>query len=135
MDTNAHLKVIQRESPLAVAGIGKRLEKSQNFTIEILETISENRTYGMSSVYLCQITSIDSQSVSSPTLCLKLFDDRFRQPKIPREGSYYLDYFAGLQDAPSLALNEAQIYDKLRPVQGSIIPWFYGVHQVCLTIF
>jgi hypothetical protein len=134
-DTSAHLKAIQRESPLTTANIGKCLEKSRNFTIKILETISENSAYGMSSVYLCQITSIDSQSVSSPPLCLKLFDDRFQQPRIPNEGQDYLDYFADLENAPSLALNEAQIYDKLRPVQGSIIPWFYGIHRVSGSIF
>lgn len=28
------------------------------------------------------------------------------------------------------ALNEALAYEKLRPVQGTVIPWFYGIHQV-----
>ncbi|KAF5387197.1 hypothetical protein D9757_006846 [Collybiopsis confluens] len=27
------------------------------------------------------------------------------------------------------ALNEARAYDELGSVQGSIIPWFYGIHQ------
>jgi hypothetical protein len=130
VDTSTHLKTIQRESPLAVANIGQCLEESRNFTIEILKTISENSADGMSSVYLCQITSIDDQSVSSPTLCLKLFDDRFQQIPIPEDELDYADYFANLDNAPSLALNEAQIYDKLRPVQGTIVPWFYGIHQV-----
>jgi hypothetical protein len=132
VDTRTHLEAIQRESPLAVANIGQCLEKSRNFTIEILKTISENSADGMSSVYLCQITSIDDQSVSSPTLCLKLFDDRFHQMPIPENPDERdcADYFANLDNAPSLALNEAQIYDKLRPVQGTIVPWFYGIHQV-----
>jgi len=28
------------------------------------------------------------------------------------------------------ALTESLAYEKLQQVQGSIIPWFYGTHQV-----
>ncbi|TFK31769.1 hypothetical protein BDQ12DRAFT_671616 [Crucibulum laeve] len=30
------------------------------------------------------------------------------------------------------ALNEAFSYDKLRPAQGTVVPWFYGMHQFTL---
>ncbi|KAI0091004.1 hypothetical protein BDY19DRAFT_1046768 [Irpex rosettiformis] len=46
--------------------------------------------------------------------------------------SEYRDYFISAKHADQLAMTEAAAYDKLRSVQGSFIPWFYGVYTFTL---
>lgn len=136
-DTAEFVESTQRESPLAAAGIADKLSRSKSFTVNILDVIAEGSKRGICTVYRCQITTIDAEPVSSPPLCLKLFDDRFFPLEPPEEGSNYaqgaeggLRWFDRLILAEGWAVSEALNYDKLRPVQGSIVPWFYGVHQV-----
>ncbi|KAI0339229.1 hypothetical protein BDW22DRAFT_1361710 [Trametopsis cervina] len=99
---------------------------------------------------------------SPVNVCLKLFDDRFQELYSPvdpesmdRPLPLYFDtqfqelhYPASLEEASieqplpryfddavlagNHALNEAAAYDKLRPVQGSLVPWFFGVHKFTL---
>jgi len=75
-------------------------------------------------------------------MCLKLFDDRFQlleEPNLEEESDAEVfgesderlpRWFDRVVSAEWYALNEASAYEKLRPVQGSIVPWFYGTHQV-----
>ncbi|GJJ06689.1 hypothetical protein Clacol_000884 [Clathrus columnatus] len=140
-DTVEHLKSIQRESPLVSCGIAELFTKSKTFTIEIQNVISEGSERGFCTVYKCQLTSIDNKPVprsTSPPLCLKLFDDRFqalRKPD-PMYGEERYEnvhwWFETLIVAEMSALNESFAYDKLRPVQGSVISWLYGMHQFTL---
>jgi hypothetical protein len=131
-DTEAHLEQIQRVSPLVTAGIAEAFERSKTFTLKIQRVIAEGSEHGICVVYRCQLTSIDNVVVSSPSLCLKLFDDRFQRLRIPdeEEGGLEARWFDRVVIAETYALNEAFAYDKLRPVQGSLVPWFYGTHQV-----
>ena len=79
--------------------------------------------------------------VSISPLCLKLFDDRFQPLQSPDEDDEELNddtlpqWFVPVVYAKKYALNEALAYDKLLPVQGSVIPWFYGIHQVMCSVF
>ncbi|KZT63207.1 hypothetical protein DAEQUDRAFT_770806 [Daedalea quercina L-15889] len=128
---------VQRESPLVAVGTADAFEKSRSFTLKIMDVIAEGSEYGICTVYRCRIVSIDGQSVTSPDLCLKLFDDRFQRVRSPDEDDAELDQrlprlFDRVVVAETYALNEAAAYKKLRPVQGSIIPWFYGTHQFTL---
>ncbi|KAF8874525.1 hypothetical protein CPB84DRAFT_1853586 [Gymnopilus junonius] len=133
-ETAAHLKAVQRESSLMTAGIEESFKQSQKFTLKIQSVLAEGTERSICTVYRCQITSIDDNVVSSPSLCLKLFDDRFQQLENPNEDND-LDvarWFDRVVIAEMYALNEAFAYDKLRPAQGSVIPWFYGAHQFTL---
>ncbi|KAF8957526.1 hypothetical protein BDZ97DRAFT_1846024, partial [Flammula alnicola] len=136
-DTATHLKEIRRESPLVTAGIAEPFERSKSFTLKIQNILSEGSERGICTVYRCQIASIDDNPVSSPFLCLKLFDDRFQPLQSPNEDHEELDellprWFDPVVIAEMYALNEAFAYDKLRPAQGSVVPWFYGTHQFTL---
>ncbi|KAF9486120.1 hypothetical protein BDN70DRAFT_926829 [Pholiota conissans] len=132
-DTLAHLEEIRRESPLASSGIAAALEKSNTFTLEIKSIISAGNESNMSTVYRCQITSIDDNSVSSSTpLCLKLFDDRFQKIDALSEDLDDPRWYDYVLFGETYAHNEATVYDKLFPVQGTVISWFYGVHQFVL---
>ncbi|CAL1712994.1 unnamed protein product [Somion occarium] len=136
-DTMTHLKSVQRDSPLMTAGITELFEKSKSFELRIQDVLSEGSKHSMCTVYRCHITSIDNKPVSSPTLCLKLFDDRFQFLHNPTEYEDELDeplprWFDRVLFAESYALNEAFAYDKLRIVQGTVVPWFYGTHQFTL---
>jgi hypothetical protein len=125
-DTAAHLKATQRESPLVTAGVAESFKRSKNFTLQIQDVVSEGSERGICTVYRCQITSIDNVPVSIPLLCLKLFDDRFQLLHSPNEDE--LDdeilprWFDTVAHAETHALNEAFAYEKLLPVQGSVIP-------------
>jgi len=144
LDTEAHLKMIQRKSTLIAAGIAEAFERSKSFALRIQNVVAEGTERGICTVYRCQITSIDDAPllIPSPSLCLKLLDDRFQPLKGPNleeeseaEAFGLLDehlprWFDRVVSAEWYALNEASGYDKLRAVQGSIVPWFYGTHQV-----
>ena len=43
-------------------------------------------------------------------------------------------WFDSIIHAGTYALNEAFAYDKLLPAQGSVIPWFYGTHQIICVV-
>jgi len=142
LETAKHLTTIRRESPLMTAGLDKILEQSECLTLKIQNILSEGSPRTMCTVYQCEITSIDNKPVSSPSLCLKLFDDRFQMLRSPYDGAeeaddslfpwwFTIDHiFQANLIAEPRALNEALAYEKLRPVQGTVIPWFYGIHQV-----
>ncbi|KAF9485064.1 hypothetical protein BDN70DRAFT_989108, partial [Pholiota conissans] len=131
-DTLEHLSMIQRESSLAVAGIDNSLRESQIFALEIESVLSEGTKYGISTVYRCRITSIDNGPVLSSTpLCLKLFDDRLQSLDVPLENDDP-GWITEVACAQTDALTEALAYEKLCPVQGSIVPWYYGMHQFTL---
>jgi hypothetical protein len=139
-DTAEHLASIQRESPLVTADLGESLKRSKTFTLKIQSILAEGSPGGICTVYRCQITSIDKTPVSSPSLCLKLFDDRFQLLRRPDEDDEQLDetlprWFDLFAIAEMYAVNEAFAYEKLRPVQGSVVPWFYGTHQVRDNVF
>jgi hypothetical protein len=160
-DTTKHLESIRRASPLETAGIADLFERSKSFTLKIEDLIAEGTKHGICTVYRCQITTIDENPVTSPSLCLKLFDDRFQLLDIPNENpvtspslclklfddrfqlldipneedeDYKRDdliprWFDPVTIAEDCAINEAFAYNKLRPVQGTVIPWFYGNHK------
>ncbi|KAG6887344.1 hypothetical protein C0995_015939 [Termitomyces sp. Mi166 len=140
-DTIAHLKETQRPSPLQTTGILDHLMVSKSFAVEIQDVISAGSERGICTVYRCQITLIDNQPVtSSPNLCLKLFDDRFQvlegeptEEEANDTNKEYLScWFHLLIMSETFITNEILAYNKLRPVQGSIIPWFYGAHLFTL---
>ena len=63
-DTAAHLKAIQRESPLVTAGAAELFKQSKCFTLQIQDVVAEGSERGICTVYCCQITSIDNVPVS-----------------------------------------------------------------------
>jgi hypothetical protein len=138
-DTNLHLEETRRVSPLAAAGAAEVFEKSESFTLNILNVVAEGSERGICTVYRCQITAIDNIPVSTPPMCLKLFDDRFQLLDAPEKNELtdknLPRWFDRVVWAEMYALNEAYAYDKLRPVQGTLIPWFYGIHQVMSGMF
>ncbi|KAG6889616.1 hypothetical protein C0995_016142 [Termitomyces sp. Mi166 len=85
-DAVAHVKETQRPCPLATAGISESFNQSKTFTIEITELIAKGTERGICTLYQCRITSLDGRPVpSSPSLCLKLLDDRFQEFDRPNE--------------------------------------------------
>ena len=151
-ETMSHLKEIQRQCPLMTAGIAGLLEKSKRFSLKIQDLIAEGTRHGFCTVYRCGITSIDDQPIMRcPPLCLKLFDDRFQRLSMPgtrptfgltdddsqlsvpnkEDFTNFLHHlFYCMAFAEVSALTETLAYEKLQLVQGSIVPWFYGAHQV-----
>ena len=131
-NTMNHLQTIQRDSPLVIAGLQDTFQQSSAFTVKILDIIDGGAAVrGICTVYRCALSTIDGVPVrNSPSLCLKLFDDRFQ----PLEDLYPDDpiprWFDPVTYAEGYAVTEALAYNKLRPAQGTVIPWFYGNHQV-----
>ncbi|KAF9486117.1 hypothetical protein BDN70DRAFT_926827 [Pholiota conissans] len=139
LDTRARLTVIQRESPFVTAGIQELFNQSKSFTLTIQDIISEGSERGICTLYRCYLTSIDGQDlVSSPSICLKLFDDRFQSFQLPdedelfRQDGYIATRLRFAAFAEMHALNEVFAYNKLSSAQGTVIPWFYGMHKFTL---
>ncbi|TFK41411.1 hypothetical protein BDQ12DRAFT_733692 [Crucibulum laeve] len=125
--------LILPEGPPKFRQTHEAFRQSKYFTLKIHSVLSEGSERSISTVYRCEIASIDGYPVSSPPLCLKLFDDRFQLLKSLKEDDKLLhEWFDPVVIAEMYALNEAFAYDKLRPVQGTVVPWFYGTHQFTL---
>ena len=154
-ETMSHLEEIRRESPLVTVDISGVLEQSKKFSLKIQDIIAKGTQRGFCTVYRCEITSIDDQPITRcPSLCLKLFDDRFQPLSMPepqptfgfknidgqlqsffipdeRDSAEFLHHlFYCMAFAEVCALTESLAYKKLQQVQGSVVPWFYGIHQV-----
>jgi hypothetical protein len=110
------------------AGISKAFERSKTFSLKIRNVIAEGVSAPYIGVRSFQLTIMSCRH----RLCLKLFDDRFQPLQSPDEDEDGLEprWFDRVVVAELYALNEAAAYDKLRSVQGSLVPWFYGTHQV-----
>ncbi|KAH9478628.1 hypothetical protein JR316_0009085 [Psilocybe cubensis] len=134
LDTKNHLQMIHRESPLSPGGLDKALAQSKSFTLHIHDMIAEGAKKGFCTVYRCQLASIDGRPVSaSHVLCLKLFDDRFQDLHDSINDKDPIPvWFNTVFNAEECADIEMWAYDKLRSVQGTVIPWFYGQHQFTL---
>ncbi|KAG6897864.1 hypothetical protein C0992_010002 [Termitomyces sp. T32_za158] len=139
-DTIKHITETKRPSALQVSGIMERFMRSKSFLVEIQDIISAGSKRGICTLYRCKIISIDNKPVAlSPNLCLKLFDDRFQdfhectQEEVSECDEESLSrWFCPLIMTESLITNEILAYNKLQPVQGSVIPWFYGAHRFTL---
>ncbi|KAI0339228.1 hypothetical protein BDW22DRAFT_1361707 [Trametopsis cervina] len=139
-ETVAHIEAMRRVSPFAAAGVEDAFTRSKSFTLKVQTVIAEGSPRGICTVYRCQLTSIDGHDMPNPiTVCLKLFDDRFQPVCDPAdlEQDESIDealprYFDKVILADTYALNEAAAYEKLRPVQGSLVPWFFGAHKFTL---
>jgi hypothetical protein len=134
-ETVDHIRSVQRSCPM-----GPILElflSSKAFAIRLLEDITPRTGKGLCRTYKCQIVSIDGEMRdASPVLCLKLFDDRFIPMETPDEDMIK----AGVQwwwmrycTTEDHVRNEDAAYKRLKFVQGSLIPWFYGSHLVSYT--
>ncbi|TFK34221.1 hypothetical protein BDQ12DRAFT_764147 [Crucibulum laeve] len=117
-DTATHLKTIQRESPLVTIGISEAFQRSRSFALNIHSILSEGSERSISAV-----TVVRSRQLTS-LQCLKE-DDKEPDELLPQ-------LFERVLIAEMYALNEAFAYNKLRPAQGTVIPWFYGIHQFTL---
>jgi len=134
LDTVKFLNKVQRKSPLHEAELGESLQNSKSFTVSIQDVVTEGSSRGFATVYKCTITSIDDAPVTSgPVLCLKLFDDRFQDIEFDEEEFSHMHlhkWFKLVSIADACAIDEVTVYEKLHSVQGTVIPWFYGVHEV-----
>ncbi|KAG8777139.1 hypothetical protein FRC16_004276 [Serendipita sp. 398] len=134
-DTVGHLTSIQRVCPLSVGSLRERLHHSKQLSLRILGVASKGSGGGICTVYRCQLTSIDGKDVTSPDLCLKLFDDRFQRLELPDEYESEENparWFDRIVLAELHLRQEDAAYKKLSAVQGSIVPWYYGSHLFTL---
>lgn len=141
-DTSAHVRAIQRECPVEAAGLADALKGSKSIKLKIMDAISKGTDRGCATVYRGELTSIDNNPVSmSAQLCLKLFDDRFTRLYYPGGDEGELDekplhcWFDYVRAAETKAWSEHCAYEKLRPVQGTVVPWYYGVYEVRPNFF
>src|ERR1700761_641297 len=73
-----------------------------------------------------------------PTLCVKLFDDRFVPVKSldPQSSTHDIRlWWAQMLWAENYVRTELAAYNKLEFMQGSLIPRFYGAHSVSCVAF
>ncbi|EPQ52483.1 hypothetical protein GLOTRDRAFT_140217 [Gloeophyllum trabeum ATCC 11539] len=78
----------------------------------------------------------------SPVLCLKLFDDRFLHMDDPRDDGYSDEEPPGeseleqwwnrYENEENGVRCEDMTYERLRFMQGSLLPWYYGAHRLTL---
>lgn len=152
-ETLKHLNAIQRPSPLAASGVEDKLKRCKSFSLKIEDVITAGSAKSVSSLYRCRIISLDDQTVpDSPNICLKVYDDRFQPLEGPGSWTEHwhkgiwrrmpdeqfqenlvsvLPHYIGLaRSADRPLMSEVAAYHKLRPVQGSIVPWFYGAYKV-----
>ena len=108
------MQSVQLNSPLMIAGLADALQRSKLFQVNILDVVDAGTAVrGISTVYRCRITAIDSAPVHKcPLLCLKLFHDRFR-PLDPDLDDVVPRWFGPVRYAEGDAVKEAAAYHKL----------------------
>ncbi|KAL4249363.1 hypothetical protein ABKN59_006895 [Abortiporus biennis] len=109
-ETTEYISSIRRESPLSIAKLSESLKHSRSFTVKIEDVLSEGSVRGICNLY----RNLEQQDGEEPD-----------------EHSPHLFLFRSVI-AEEHALKEAHAYDTLLPVQGSVVPWFYGLHQFTL---
>lgn len=144
-DIACHIQSVQRLYPIGLSP--STLAGSQSFSLRILEELTPERTRTrtrLSRVYTCQIVSIDRahMGADSPVLCLKLFDDRFLHMDDPRDDGYSDEEPPGeseleqwwnrYENEENGVRCEDMTYERLRFMQGSLLPWYYGAHRFTL---
>lgn len=140
-DTLEHIRQARRVN--AHEPTLQRFLTSNHFDIKLDEDIRGHQSVTrMCRTYSCHIVSIDGEPVphdSSPKLVLKLVDDRFHDLKIPEEERQlsteeFWRWFRNYITAEDVVCSENSAYNRLQFLQGSLIPYYYGAHSVCLRL-
>jgi hypothetical protein len=137
-DVRDHIKATKRPCPLKQASLLGKLLTSTQIAIRLVHSLSLPQSTSICSVYTCKLTSIDGSEVTdSPTICVKLFDDRFLEMEAPDEDM--IDeppdqWFPNWRTAEEQFRNEYMAYDMLQCAQGSLLPFFYGGHLVRILV-
>ncbi|KAG6879937.1 hypothetical protein C0992_009295 [Termitomyces sp. T32_za158] len=140
-DTVKHITETQRPSALQASGILERFMHSKSFLVEIQDIISAGSDRGVCTVYRCKIISIDNQPVAlSPSLSLKLFDDRFQvfhektQERVEETDQEDLsDWFGPLIMTETLITNEILAYNKLITLKQTFLAFAMMSKQSTLS--
>ncbi|KAG8996141.1 hypothetical protein FRB90_012820 [Tulasnella sp. 427] len=130
-DSTAFLLEDKRRNAFLEA-FGSRLEGAKEAEIRVLKELdSSNLMDGTS--FACELVSIDGDSVlAGPKLLIKIFDDR--RMGDPGRSSGDHQWFADsvwTQSDNLVALEDAS-YRRLDHAQGSMLPYYYGAHEVVL---
>lgn len=137
LDTMAHVRSVERSCRLKAKAIFDNFMSSNDFSLELLEDLTQEENSEVCRTFKCRIVSLDGQNIgdASPALCVKFFDDRFHpmDPPDSDEGILGLGvrwWWMEYTDAETRIKNEDMTYKRLDFLQGSLIPWYYGSHSV-----
>lgn len=135
VDTLEHVASVRRPCPMAVRSLLDEFNSSETFTLELLEDLTQAQNSGLCRTFTCRIASINGRAVGgiSPVLCVKFFDDRFYPMQYPDDEMLEGDFrwwWAHYTTSERQIQNEDATYKRLALMQGSLIPRFYGSHQV-----
>lgn len=139
-DTKDHIESIRRECLLDESSIMDAFASSERFSLELLGDLTPGQGGRLCRTLKCRITSTDGRPVegTSPTMCVKLFDDRFLYMDPPEgdilEAGPSLEWWwTKYTSAEERVRNEDAAYKKLAFAQGSLVPRFYGSHLASLA--
>lgn len=139
--TLRHLQDTTRPNTLS-SELRSTLENSERFTLKLENRLGKSDLqHVVARVHLCRIETVDDQPIENcPHLVLKIFDDRFMDMPNPYDEdgviledneniTSYLS-FSSFLTAEWHVRGELTAYEKMKVAQGSIIPYFYGAHEV-----
>lgn len=134
-ETQDHLRRTQRRDILRET---VRLSTSSSFSIEIMDDLTPSAPPAAErecTTYRCRMVSVDDDfTPSSAKLCVKLFNDRQAYMKSPtpemvKEGLPFRWWTRWRRSEDSVRYEHAS-YTRLACLQGSVLPWYYGAHEV-----
>lgn len=132
-DTMSHMQAVQRPEPL-VGKARTTFASSDDFSLQLMQELAPKAEGRLSRTFMCHLVSIDGvETVPPRRLCVKLLDDRFHDIGLTEEVLTTSDvkrWFYKFIYAEDFVRREVAAYEKLKLVQGSLIPWFYGAHRV-----
>ena len=138
--TLQHLQDTTRPNPLS-SELRSKLENSERFTLKLEKRLGISDLQHVNTrVHLCRIETVDDQPIENcPQLVLKIFDDRFMEMINPYDEDGVMDDYENITSYLSFSSfltaewhvrGELTAYEKMKVAQGSIIPYFYGAHEV-----
>lgn len=135
--TEEHLRSVKRKSYPYFEDL---LGKSSSFRITLIDELTRSEGTEYARVFTCRVTSIDerpiSPSLSYPEmLCIKIFDDSTGQVPDLKESLSLTWWSQDLYTADDFVRAESNAYSRLGHAWGSLIPWFYGAHNVSPHFF
>lgn len=111
----------------------QRQQNSSTFCLRVDGDLTNRTLPGITRTYRCSLVSVDGSDdlTSVGSLCVKFYDDRFHRMEAPDPDSDNSPFWWRHWRTAEDALNcEVAAYESLQMAQGSLLPRFFGAHQV-----
>lgn len=126
-------EALQRYTRPRESWLDDLLQNTGTISVKVTRAVKTSLDGSGAQTFFCTIPSVDDEAHSTRGFCIKIFDERLL-PSAEDVGEVYtvddIDWNGSFIFATDVVGREDAAYRKLEHVQGSIVPHYYGAHQV-----